>query len=201
MIICKHCGQPISDKSKVCPFCGGNVKIPFYDKTWFHILLVLIIFAGIDYVIRNPDPEPTVYHTPIVESARASSQSSDDPVEEIDKQETAPKSEEDKYSNENISDMIALVDNYPMQAEDYEGQYIRVSGYVRNVDSDGKYFTIAEDDDSFVITNTIQWKMKKTSDVYEFIKNTTIGTYITVEGKITDVGEVMYYLGEADNAY
>lgn len=69
------------------------------------------------------------------------------------------------------------------------------------MDSDGKYFTIAEDDDSFVITNTIQWKMKKTSDVYEFIKNTTIGTYITVEGKITDVGEVMYYLGEADNAY
>ena len=201
MIICKHCGQPISDKSKICPFCGGNVKVPFYDKTWFHILLVLIIFAGIDYVIRNPDPEPTVYRNPIVENAEASSQSSDDPIEEIDEQETAPKSEEDKYSNENISDMIALVDNYPMQAEDYEGQYIRVSGYVRNVDSDGKYFTIAEDDDSFVITNTIQWKMKKTSDVYEFIKNTTIGTYITVEGKITDVGEVMYYLGEADNAY
>lgn len=69
MIICKHCGQPISDKSKICPFCGGNVKIPFYDKTWFHILLVLIIFTGIDYVIRNPDPEPTVYRTPIVESA------------------------------------------------------------------------------------------------------------------------------------
>lgn len=201
MIICKHCGQPISDKSKVCPFCGGNVKISFYDKTWFHILLVLIIFAGIDYVIRNPDPKPTVYRTPIIENAEASSQSSDNPVEEIDEQKTAPKSEEDKYSNENISDMIALVDNYPMQAEDYEGQYIRVSGYVRNVDSDGKYFTIAEDDDSFVITNTIQWKMKKTSDVYEFIKNTTIGTYITVEGKITDVGEVMYYLGEADNAY
>lgn len=201
MIICKHCGQPISDKSKICPFCGGNVKVPFYDKTWFHILLVLIIFTGIDYVIRNPDPEPTVYRAPIVESAGASSQSSANPDEEIEEQETAPKSEEDKYSNENISDMIALVDNYPMQAEDYEDQYIRVSGYVRNVDSDGKYFTIAEDDDSFVITNTIQWKMKKTSDVYEFIKNTTIGTYITVEGKITDVGEVMYYLGEADNAY
>ena len=201
MIICKHCGQPISDKSKICPFCGGNVKVPFYDKTWFHILLVLIIFTGIDYVIRNPDPEPTVYRAPIVESAGASSQSSANPDEEIEEQETAPKSEEDKYSNENISDMIALVDNYPMQAEDYEDQYIRVSGYVRNVDSDGKYFTIAEDDDIFVITNTIQWKMKKTSDVYEFIKNTTIGTYITVEGKITDVGEVMYYLGEADNAY
>ena len=201
MIICKHCGQPISDKSKTCPFCGGNVKIPFYDKTWFHILLVLIIFAGIDYVIRNPDPEPTVYRTPIVESADASSQSTADPVEETEEQETATKSEEDKYSNENIGDMIALVDNYPMQAEDYEGQYIRVSGYLRNVDSDGKYFTIAEDDDSFVIANTIQWNMKKSSDVYEFIKNASIGTYITVEGKITDVGEIMYYLGKADNVY
>ena len=201
MIICKHCGQPISDKSKTCPFCGGNVKVPFYDKTWFHILLVLIIFTGIDYVIRNPDPEPTVYRTPIVESADASSQSAVDPVEETKEQETAAKSEEDKYSNENIGDMIALVDNYPMQAEDYEGQYIRVSGYLRNVDSDGKYFTIAEDDDSFVIANTIQWNMKKSSDVYEFIKNASIGTYITVEGKITDVGEIMYYLGKADNVY
>lgn len=201
MIICKHCGQPISDKSKTCPFCGGNVKVPFYDKTWFHILLVLIIFTGIDYVIRNPDPEPIVYRTPIVESADASSQSAVDPVEEIEEQETATKSEEDKYSNENIGDMIALVDNYPMQAEDYEGQYIRVSGYLRNVDSDGKYFTIAEDDDSFVIANTIQWNMKKSSDVYEFIKNASIGTYITVEGKITDVGEIMYYLGKADNVY
>lgn len=201
MIICKHCGQPISDKSKTCPFCGGNVKVPFYDKTWFHILLVLIIFTGIDYVIRNPDPEPTVYRTPIVESADASSQSAVDPVEEIEEQETATKSEEDKYSNENIGDMIALVNNYPMQAEDYEGQYIRVSGYLRNVDSDGKYFTIAEDDDSFVIANTIQWNMKKSSDVYEFIKNASIGTYITVEGKITDVGEIMYYLGKADNVY
>ena len=89
MIICKHCGQPISDKSKICPFCGGNVKIPFYDKTWFHILLVLIIFAGIDYVIRNPDPEPTVYRTPIIENAEASSQSSVGSGEEAEEQKTA----------------------------------------------------------------------------------------------------------------
>lgn len=32
MIICKHCGQPISDKSKTCPFCGGNIKVSFYNK-------------------------------------------------------------------------------------------------------------------------------------------------------------------------
>ena len=196
MIICKHCGQPISDKSKVCPFCGGNVKIPFYDKTWFHILLVLIIFAGIDYVIRNPDPEPTVYRTPIVESAEASSQSSVDPVEETDGQETA------EYSSESLSKMIDMVEDYPIKAEEeYTGKYIQVSGYLDTVDSDGKYFTIVSDPDDFTLLDNIHWSMDKDSDVYDFIKDAKEGSYITVCGEITDVGETIYYMGDAHSVH
>lgn len=196
MIICKHCGQPISDKSKVCPFCGGNVKIPFYDKTWFHILLVLIIFAGIDYVIRNPDPEPTVYRTPIVESAEASSQSSVDPVEETDEQETA------EYSSESLSKMIDMVEDYPIKAEEeYTGKYIQVSGYLDTVDSDGKYFTIVSDPDDFTLLDNIHWSMDEGSDVYDFIKDAKKGSYITVCGEITDVGETIYYMGDAHSVH
>lgn len=196
MIICKHCGQPISDKSKVCPFCGGNVKIPFYDKTWFHILLVLIIFAGIDYVIRNPDSEPTVYRTPIVESAEASSQSSVDLVEETDEQETA------EYSSESLSKMIDMVEDYPIKAEEeYTGKYIQVSGYLDIVDSDGKYFTIVSDPDDFTLLDNIHWSMDKDSDVYDFIKNAKEGSYITVCGEITDVGETIYYMGDAHSVH
>ena len=196
MIICKHCGQPISDKSKVCPFCGGNVKIPFYDKTWFHILLVLIIFAGIDYVIRNPDPGPTVYRTPIVESAEASSQSSVDPVEETDEQETA------EYSSESLSKMIDMVEDYPIKAEEeYTGKYIQVSGYLDIVDSDGKYFTIVSDPDDFTLLDNIHWSMDKDSDVYDFIKDAKEGSYITVCGEITDVGETIYYMGDAHSVH
>lgn len=196
MIICKHCGQPISDKSKVCPFCGGNVKIPFYDKTWFHILLVLIIFAGIDYVIRNPDPEPTVYRTPMVESAEASSQSSVDPVEETDEQETA------EYSSESLSKMIDMVEDYPIKAEEeYTGKYIQVSGYLDTVDSDGKYFTIVSDPDDFTLLDNIHWSMDKDSDVYDFIKDAKEGSYITVCGEITDVGETIYYMGDAHSVH
>ena len=196
MIICKHCGQPISDKSKVCPFCGGNVKIPFYDKTWFHILLVLIIFAGIDYVIRNPDPEPTVYRTPIVESAGASSQSSVDSGEEADEQETA------EYSSESLSKMIDMVEDYPIKAEEeYTGKYIQVSGYLDTVDSDGKYFTIVSDPDDFTLLDNIHWNMDKDSDVYDFIKDAKKGSYITVCGEITDVGETIYYMGDAHSVH
>ena len=196
MIICKHCGQPISDKSKVCPFCGGNVKIPFYDKTWFHILLVLIIFTGIDYVIRNPNPEPMVYRTPIVESAGASSQSSVDSGEETDEQETA------EYSSESLSKMIDMVEDYPIKAEEeYTGKYIQVSGYLDTVDSDGKYFTIVCDPDDFTLLDNIHWSMDKGSDVYNFIKDTKKGSYITVCGEITDVGETIYYMGDAHSVH
>lgn len=196
MIICKHCGQPISDKSKICPFCGGNVKIPFYDKTWFHILLVLIIFAGIDYVIRNPDPEPMVYRTPVVESAGASSQSSVDSGEETDEQETA------EYSSESLSKMIDMVEDYPIKAEEeYTGKYIQVSGYLDTVDSDGKYFTIVSDPDDFTLLDNIHWSMDKGSDVYNFIKDAKKGSYITVCGEITDVGETIYYMGDAHSVH
>lgn len=196
MIICKHCGQPISDKSKICPFCGGNVKIPFYDKTWFHILLVLIIFAGIDYIIRNPDPKPMVYRTPVVESAGASSQSSVDSGEETDEQETA------EYSSESLSKMIDMVEDYPIKAEEeYTGKYIQVSGYLDTVDSDGKYFTIVSDPDDFTLLDNIHWNMDKGSDVYNFIKDAKKGSYITVCGEITDVGETIYYMGDAHSVH
>ena len=196
MIICKHCGQPISDKSKICPFCGGNVKIPFYDKTWFHILLVLIIFTGIDYVIRNPDPEPMVYRTPVVESAGASSQSSVDSGEETNEQETA------EYSSESLSKMIDMVEDYPIKAEEeYTGKYIQVSGYLDVVDSDGKYFTIVSDPDDFTLLDNIHWSMDKGSDVYDFIKDAKKGSYITVCGEITDVGETIYYMGDAHSVH
>ena len=196
MIICKHCGQPISDKSKICPFCGGNVKIPFYDKTWFHILLVLIIFAGIDYVIRNPDPEPTVYRTPIIENAEASSQSSVGSGEEAEEQKTA------KYSSESLSKMIDMVEDYPIKAEEeYTGKYIQVSGYLDVVDSDGKYFTIVSDPDDFTLLDNIHWSMDKGSDVYDFIKDAKKGSYITVYGEITEVGETIYYMGDAHSVH
>lgn len=196
MIICKHCGQPISDKSKICPFCGGNVKIPFYDKTWFHILLVLIIFTGIDYVIRNPDPEPMVYRTPVVESAGASSQSSVDSGEETNEQETA------EYSSESLSKMIDMVEDYPIKVEEeYTGKYIQVSGYLDTVDSDGKYFTIVSDPDDFTLLDNIHWSMDKGSDVYDFIKDAKKGSYITVCGEITDVGETIYYMGNAHSVH
>lgn len=32
MILCRHCGQLIFGKSKICPFCGGNIKVSFYNK-------------------------------------------------------------------------------------------------------------------------------------------------------------------------
>lgn len=158
--------------------------------------LFLSSLRGIDYVIRNPDSGPTVYRTPIVESAEASSQSSVDPVEETDEQETA------EYSSESLSKMIDMVEDYPIKAEEeYTGKYIQVSGYLDTVDSDGKYFTIVSDPDDFTLLDNIHWSMDKDSDVYDFIKDAKEGSYITVCGEITDVGETIYYMGDAHSVH
>ena len=39
--------------------------------------------------------------------------------------------------------------------------------------------------------------MEDAPDVYEFIKGTKAGSTITVNGQITDVGEIMSYMGVA----
>lgn len=103
------------------------------------------------------------------------------------------------YSQENIDDMLIMLDEYPLQAEDYTDKYIEVTGTLGTVDTDGKYFTM-EGSDEWSLDN-IHWDMEDAPDVYEFIKNTKVGTSITVKGQITDVGEIMSYMGVAHEVH
>lgn len=164
-------------------------KKPLTKRAWFWVLIgifVIGIYGNIADVSSNRSDKPTAASTTPTENTIA---------------ETPMETPSTTYSDEDLSAMIQLVKDYPMQAEDYTGQYIRVSGYLRGVDSDGKYFTIVEDKDALVFTDNIQWNMEKNPEAQEFIKHTAKDTYITVEGRITDVGEVIYYLGDVDNVY
>lgn len=42
---CKHCGNEVAKSAKTCPSCGGIIKKPFYKKTWFWILIVIVLIG------------------------------------------------------------------------------------------------------------------------------------------------------------
>ena len=70
--------------------------------------------------------------------------------------------------------------------------YINVTGIVDNIDSDGKYFSIKNDED-FILTG-LQISLDK--DQQEGLANISMNQEITVKVKITDVGEVLGYSGD-----
>lgn len=43
---CKHCSNEIDNNTKFCPECGTKIKVPFFKKDWFLILLISILVAG-----------------------------------------------------------------------------------------------------------------------------------------------------------
>ena len=44
---CKSCGEEINGKAVVCPKCGVKVTKPIYKRTWFVVLVAIIVIAVI----------------------------------------------------------------------------------------------------------------------------------------------------------
>ena len=92
-----------------------------------------------------------------------------------------------------MNDLIADLENNPAMAKQkYKDMYINVTGIVDNIDSDGKYFSIKNDED-FILTG-LQISLDK--DQQEGLANISMNQEITVKVKITDVGEVLGYSGD-----
>ena len=47
MIICDHCGEKIASTAKTCPYCGGKVKKPLFQRWWFWVIVVLIVIGAV----------------------------------------------------------------------------------------------------------------------------------------------------------
>ena len=101
--------------------------------------------------------------------------------------------EEQTFIDVTMNDLIADLENNPAMAKQkYKDMYINVTGIVDNIDSDGKYFSIKNDED-FILTG-LQISLDK--DQQEGLANISMNQEITVKVKITDVGEVLGYSGD-----
>ena len=104
--------------------------------------------------------------------------------------------EEVAYTAIDMNTLMNDLESNPANAKNkYEDQYFEVTGYVDVIDSDGKYFSVRDDNEYSIVG--LQVSVDKEDK--DFINNLQIGQQITVKVKITDIGEVLGYRGKLIN--
>lgn len=174
MKICKHCGAQIAKSAKVCPSCGGKNAKPIYLRWWFIVLVVLAILSA----IGGGSASNSAGKTGGSSTATAAPKQTEKPIE---------------YIPYTVDEMMDDLNANPLKAKDkYNKQYVRITGELSVIDSDGKYISVIRADKYSIIG--VHCSIKNDAQKAAIMEMKT-GDTITICGKITDVGEVAgYYL-------
>lgn len=185
MITCKHCKAEIAPSAKICPHCGGKVKMHVYKKWWFWLIIVIVVIVATS---RGGDSEQNMDTQVGVSESKTENG-----------KKTKPKSEKPKitYKACNVSELVDdLEDNAMKAADKYKGQYVKLTGRLSNIDSSGKYIDLEPINDDFVFTS-VQCYMKSDKQ-RAAIMEMSKGDTLIVKGKITSVGEILGYSLDID---
>ena len=132
---CKVCGHELAKNAKTCPNCGAKNKKPFYKRTWFIVLAVLVVLSMItsggkhernEYAVRTtPKPTPKIVETTskeedeTLEKATEAEKKEKEAVEEI-KEEKTPASGIRPEVKEAIDEYEAFMNSYLDFIETYD---------------------------------------------------------------------------------
>lgn len=176
--ICKHCKTEISYEARICPQCRKKQGMSLVLKI---IIVVLVIFALGSCVEVEDD----------------TSTSDTNNQETQDNQDNQESEDVIQYRQVSVIEMIDMLDkNAAKASKEFKGQYLEITGTLKNIDSDLSYISVDSGADFELI------------DVMCYIKNEEqenkilemeIGDEITIQGKCTDVGEVLGYYLDIDN--
>lgn len=101
------------------------------------------------------------------------------------------------YSQYDVSTLLTDLDENALKAaETYEGQYVSLTGEIGTIDSSGKYIDLFPTDDEWAIIG-VQCYITNEEQKAAIMELST-GDTVTVEGKITSVGEVLGYSLDID---
>lgn len=176
--LCKYCQTEISKKAKVCPNCkkkqGGILK-------W--IIIVILVIAVISSVASGGDEK---------ENGTSSTNQN---------QETEKKQEEQKtieYMSCSVAEMMDTLESNALKAEStYQDQYVEITGRLSNIDSDGKYISLVDQNDEWAILG-VQCYLT-TDEQKEQVMEMSVDDIVTLRGKVTSVGEVLGYSLDIDS--
>lgn len=179
--ICKYCKTEIPKGAKICPNCRKKQKGPL--GIIIGVIVALVIIGAIAGGGGGSDSSTDA----------TTSSKSDATVTSDASSGTGTETEEPKeyivVTKQELSD--ALDANALKASDTYKGKYVEVSGYLGNIDSDGKYIDITAGDGDFTFTN-VQCYIKN-DDQKAIIMEMNSGDPLTIRGKCKDVGEILGY--------
>ena len=155
---CKVCGHEIAKNAKTCPNCGAKNKKPFYKRTWFIVLAVLVVLSMItsggkherdEYAVRTtPKPTPKIVETTskeddeTLEKATEAEKKEEEAIEEI-KEEKTPASGIRPEVKEAIDEYEVFMNSYCDFMETYDES--DTSAMLKYLDVLAKYADAEED--------------------------------------------------------
>ena len=148
-----------------------KTKKPIYKRVWFWILAIVVVVIAIGSMGGGDD-----------DKTAGSSSGTTEPIE---------------YTVCTVDEMMALLEENALSASDtYKDQYVEVTGRLNVIDSNGSYISIYPTNNDFALTG-VQCKIK-TDEQLDTVKSLTKGQNVTIQGKVTDVGEVLGYTMDID---
>lgn len=176
---CKYCQSEISKKAKICPNCQKKQG----GFPWVPVIVIFIILLVAMGGTTTPKEET---------SSNSNNSSSVAAPKEIQ-----PESQEEviTYVSVDVSTMVTeLKENALKAKETYKGNYFEITGRLSNIDSDGKYISIAPSDEKLSVY-TVLCSIKNTDQKSKII-DLKKDDIITIKVKIKDVGEVMGFTAD-----
>lgn len=112
---------------------------------------------------------------------------------------TAREAKQREYITVSVSTLVNELENNAAAAQKkYKNKYVKVTGKLGTIDSDGDYISIDDPADAFSITGVQCFINKNDKKQSNFVLNLHKGQTVTAYGKITDVGELLGYHLEVD---
>ena len=191
MTKCKVCGSDIAKNAKVCPNCGAKNKKPIYQRPWFIILAILVVFGM--FGTCGGSGKSSSGST----SANSTKPSESSNTGTVTEKTPEPTPEPVEYTVVSISQMKEELESNALKAkETYKGQYIEITGTLINIDASGKYIDLGAGDPYEI--NGIQCYIKSDEQKAQVAEMKT-GDTVTLRGKCKDVGELMGYSLDIDS--
>ena len=190
MTLCRHCGKEIAKGAKICPYCGGKNKAPFFKRPWFIVLVVLILLVGVGGGAGGKSGSGTVGNT------RTAGSGSDGSVGRSQKAaaETVPVT----YLSCSIDQMMEDLSANALKAQEtYKKQNLEITGRLGAIDSSGKYISLLPEGNPFAIIG-VRCELSN-DDLRAKVARMNKDDIITLRGQCTDVGEVLGFTVKVDS--